>query len=207
MIYSSDDYITKYCDTIAYIIGRSYSEKYSFDVIQKRLSYSSMINQLERSNPTLLAFDSMEKNYFSIFPELTNNYVFSPYDVFGWMGQIYIHLFLAKQVTFEALFYLLPISRLMSMYPIYHEMSVSQIDDYLNEQYKYTMLDIIMKDRKISNNQLSKLTNISISTINALRYNVRDISKLEAQKLLTIAQSLDVKIETLLPSINLKIID
>ena len=66
------------------------------------------------------------------------------------------------------------------------------------------MLDIVMKTKKVSNQDLSKLTGISVSTISALRYGKRNIAKLEADKLLLIANCLDVKMETLLPSIHLQ---
>ena len=94
MIYTSDDYINKYCDTLSYLIGRSYQERYSFDYIQKHISYSSLVNELEKSNSTLIAFSSMEKIYSDIFKDYDNEYEFNIYDMFGWIGYTYMHLFL-----------------------------------------------------------------------------------------------------------------
>lgn len=204
MIYLADDYVTKYGDTLTYLLGRAYSENYSFDYIQKTISYSQMIGEFEKSNVTIIAFSSMERIYNDIFPKHDNNYVFNPYDVFGWCGYVYAHLFLKMEITFEALFYLIPLEGMLNLYHLYHEMSITQIEDYASEILKYSMLDIVMKAKKVSNGDLSKLTGISISTINALRYSKRNIAKLEADKLLLIANSLDVKMETLLPSIHLQ---
>ena len=66
MIYLSDDYLTKYCDTISYLLARSYSEGYSFDFIQRTISYSRPISELEKSDITTLAFASFERIYNNV---------------------------------------------------------------------------------------------------------------------------------------------
>lgn len=204
MIYLFDDYIDKYSNTISYLIGRSYKEGYSFDYIEKKISYSLMINELEKSNITLIAFSSFEKNYHEIFGSKDNTYEFNEYDIFGWIGYAYIHLFLFLEITFEALFSILPIKEMMNLYNLYHEMDINRLLEHAKEVMEYSLLDVIMKKNKLSNKELSLKTNISISTINALRYGNRDIAKLEASKLLSLAHYLNVKIETLLPNINLE---
>ena len=203
MIYLSDDYVTKYSDTLSYLIARSYSENYSFDFIQKTISYSKVINELERSNITLIAFSSFEKTYSETFPPHDNSFNFDVYNEFGWSGYAYMHLFLKMKITFEALFYLIPIQDMLNLYHLYHEMSISQLVEYALNQLRFSMLDIVMKNSGVSSKELSFITGLSASTINALRYKKRDISKLEAGKLLRIATALDVKIETLLPNIYL----
>ena len=203
MIYLSDDYVEKYINALSYLIGRSHHEGYSFDHIEKSIAYSIPINELEKSNITIFAFSSIEKIYNYIFPTNDNDYVFSMYDIFGWVGYTYMHLFLDLEITFEALFYIIPIQDMLNLYNLYHEMSFSQMIDYTKEKMKYSILDIVMKRKNISNRELSKNTNVSISTINALRYGKRDISKLEANKLLLISRYLNVKMETLLPNIHL----
>ena len=191
MIYLSDDYLTKYCDTISYLLARSYSEGYSFDFIQRTISYSQPISELEKSDITTLAFSSFERIYNNVFPEHNNEFVFNPYDIFGWSGYAYVHL-------------LIPLKDMLNLYHLYHEMNVSQIEEYASDIIKYSILDIIMKTKSVSNSELSEKTNLSLSTINALRYKKRDINKLEAYKLMLIANALDVKIETLLQPIDLK---
>ena len=203
MIYLSDDYVEKYINALSYLIGRSHHEGYSFDYIEKSIAYSIPINELEKSNITIFAFSSIEKIYNYIFPTNNNDYVFSMYDIFGWVGYTYMHLFLDLEITFEALFYIIPIQDMLNLYNLYHEMSFSQMIDYTKEKMKYSILDIVMKRKNISNRELSNNTNVSISTINALRYGKRDISKLEANKLLLISRYLNVKMETLLPNIHL----
>ena len=204
MIYLSDDYLTKYSDTLSYLLSRSHDEGYSFDYIQKTISYSHVINEFEKSNITLIAFSSFEKTYSEIFPRHDNDFVFNPYDAFGWCGYVYIHLFIKMSITFEALFTIVPIEEMLKLYHLYHEMDISQIDEYVSHLVEYSLLDILMKKEKKSSKDLSNKTGLSISTINALRYGKRNIAKLEADKLLRISLALSVKMETLLPSIHLE---
>lgn len=203
MIYLSDDYIEKYSNTLSYLIGRSANEGYSFDYIQRKISYSEAISEFEKSNVTIIAFSSMEKIYSDVFTDYNNDYQYNPYDIFGWVGYAYIHLFLNLEITFEALFFLIPIQEMLNMYKLYHEMDITHLEEYAKEVMKYSLLDVIMKRKKTSNNDLSKKTNIPVSTINSLRYGNRDITKLEAKKILSIAYALNVKIETLLTNIDL----
>lgn len=203
MIYLSDDYLTKYSDTLSYLIYRSYKEGYSTNYIEKSIAYCKVINELERSNITTIAFTSFEKIYQDIFPSKNNDFVYNAYDEFGWCGYVYMHLFIKTKITFEALFFLIPLKEMLSLYHLYHEMGITQIEEYAKNKLKYTILDIVMKELNISSKKLADITNISESTITALRYKKRDIGKLEASKLSLIAFALNVKIETLLPSINL----
>ena len=203
MIFLSDDYVEKYTNTLSYLIGRSIYEGYSFDYIEKSIAYSLPISELEKSNITIFAFSSVEKIYQYIFPIQDNNYSFSIYDIYGWVGYTYMNLFLKLEITFEALFYVIPIEEMLNLYNLYHEMSFSKMVDYTKEKMKYSLLDMVMKRKGISNQELSNKTDISISTINALRYNKRDISKYEASKLLLLSRYLNVKMETLLPNIHL----
>lgn len=206
MIYLSDDYLNKYIDTFGYIFARSIKEGYSFSYIEKSISYSSMVEELERSNITTIAFSSSEKIYHDLLPLYSNNdFAYSPYDEFGWLGYIYVHLFLHFQITFELLFIILPIEKALSLYKIYHEMDISQTYAFFKESVKYSYLDNIMKAKKISINELSNASGISKSTINFLKYGKRDISKLETQKLFKISKALNVKMATLLNNLELEV--
>ena len=198
----------KYSNTLSYLIARGIEEKYSFSYIEKKISYSEMALELERSNVTTIAFSSMERIYNLIFmPDKNDDFHLDIYGIYGWVGMTYMHLFLSLKVTFELLFILLPIEKIIEMYHLYHEMSFSQVLDYVKSLVEHSYLDVVMRDRKMSSNELSKMTSIPFATINALRYGKRDINKIEALKLLKISQALNVKIESLFPNINLTIGD
>lgn len=203
MIYLSDDYMNKYCETLSYLISRSYHEGYTFDHIEKSISYSRVIEEFERSNVTTIAFSSMQRIYDDTFKSKDNNFILDVYDEFGWAGNTYVHLFLAMNVTFEALFNIIPIKKMLDLYKIYHEMSFSQILEYAKGVIDSSILDVIMKNKSWTNEKLARETNINLATIKALRYGYRDIRKTEADKLLSLSRALNIKMETLLPDIHL----
>lgn len=204
MIYLSDDYVTKYQDTIGYVIGRAISGGCSPRFIEKTIAYSSAFSSLEKSDITELAFSSKELVFCNMFDlNVSNNFVYSPYDVYGWLGYIYIRLFFDLSVTFESLFIVLPINDAINMYHLYHEMDYRQTFDFVKNKIKYSYLDEIMDKKNMSTQTLSKTSGVSYSTVNAIRYGKRDINKLEAQSLLKLSNALHVKMESLLTDINL----
>lgn len=204
MIYLSDDYVTTFQDTLGYIIGRTISNGYSPRFVERTIAYSSAFSLLEKSDITELAFSPKEYIFERMFEiNISNEYEYSPYDVYGWLGYTYIRLFFDLKTTFESLFFVLPIDEAINMYPLYHEMDYLQTLEYLKGKVKYSLLDVIMACRKISSQKLSRLSGVSYSTITALRYGKRDINKLEGFSLLKLSNALRVKMESLLTDINL----
>ena len=107
-------------------------------------------------------------------------------------------------ITFGISFIILPLKKALSLYKLYHEMDYSQIYSLFDELMGHSYLDAILKNKNISSMELSRRSGVSFPTINALRYKQRDISKLEAKLLFKLAKSLNVKITTLLPSLDLE---
>lgn len=204
MIYLTDDYVTTFQDTLGYIIGRTISSGYSPRFVERTIAYSSAFSLLEKSDITELAFSPKEyifERMFDIY--ISNEFEYSPYDVYGWLGYTYIRLFFDLKITFESLFFVLPIDEAINMYPLYHEMDYLQTLDFVKSKVKYSLLDEIMAYKKMSSQKLSRLSGVSYSTISALRYGKRDINKLEGFSLLRLSNALRVKMESLLADINL----
>ena len=204
MIYLSDDYVNKYQDVLGYIIGRAISEGYSYPHIEKTIAYSSAFSTFEKSDITEIAFSSKESIYCKLFEtDGSSDYIYNPYDIYGWLGYTYIRLFFDLRITFETLFYLVPIEKMLGMYRLYHEMDYRQALDEVKLGIAHSYLNMIMNRKGMSSTKLADLTGVSASTISALRYAHRDINKLEAFKLIRIAQALRVKTESLLTDIGL----
>lgn len=205
MIFTSDDYITKYQDTLSYILERAVFEKYSLDYIEKTIAYSKPFLEFEKSNITQIAFSSQEYIYHELFPLKDNDDFYADYyGPFGWAGFMYIKLFFDLRITFETLFIIFPIEKMLASYHLYHEMEYSQLLRYVKSLIAFSYLNMIMKKKNISSNDLSNNTGISMSTINALRYEKRDINKVEANKLLKMSSALNVRMESLLTDIALE---
>lgn len=203
MIYLADDYIQKYENVLTYVLGRSITNGYSFSFIERNIAYSVTFSEFEKSNVTNIAFSSNEKIYSELFDDENNGYEENPYDIYGWLGYIYIHLFLEFKITFEMLFIALPIETAIQMYPVYHEMDISQLDNYFACELFPSSLSCIMKKRDITMQELANKTNIPFATIRSLKLGYRDIDKLEVFKTVLIASALNVKIESLLKEIPL----
>ena len=196
MIYQAYDYIDKYVETLTYIFCRALHNNYSFDYIQERIYKSEMIREFEESNVTLIAFDSYEKNYKSIFGDM-DDFNYERNNTLNWIAYAYIYLFINKKITFEFLFLLFPLEKMFEIFPIYHEMGISRLDGLFHEETKHSLLDAIMNKRKITSKKLSEQTGISISTIKALRYNKRDMNKLQYSYVRKIAEVLKIKTDSL----------
>ena len=203
MIYLADDYIEKYQNVLTYILGRSIIHGFSFSFIERNIAYSITFSEFEKSNVTHIAFDPNENIYKELFDDENNGYEENPYDIYGWLGHVYIYLFLEFKITFEMLFIALPIETAIQMYPVYHEMDISQLKNYFLERLQPSSLSLIMKKRNFTMKQLSERTNIPFATIRSLKLGYRDIDKLEVFKTVLIASALNVKIESLLKEIPL----
>ncbi len=204
MIFLADDYIQKYQNALSYILGRSITHGFSFSFIERSIAYSITFSEFEKSNVTRIVFSSNEEIYSEIFNNVDISYKENPYDIYGWLGYIYIYLFLEFKVTFEMLFIALPLETAIKMYPIYHEMDISHLRDYLLKTLHPSSLSLIMKKHNLTMKQLSETTGIPFATIRSLKLGYRDINKLEVYKTLLIAHALNVKIESLLNDIPLK---
>ena len=207
MIYLSDDYLMKYIDTIGQLFGRAIKEGYSYLHIERRIAYSQFVDELEKSNVTSISFVTADELYKDLFPDSPNNekYIYNPYDVFGWLGFIYIHLFFKYQITFELIFIVLPIEKAMSLYKLYHDRDITNLYEAFEESVRYYYLNEIIRYRDRSTKQLSEMTGVSFSTIQALRYKKRDINKTEIKTLLKLSNALNVKITSLIENLNLTI--
>lgn len=207
MIYTSVDYIQKYYDVMSYIISRALHEKYSPEHIERTIAYSSAFLEFESSNITQIAFSSYEFIYSKLFPESDNTEKFE-LDVFGvhsWVGMSYMYLFFKYKITFEQLFALFPIEYMLEKFKIYHEMSFSHLTELYEERMKTTPLDLFMTKRMVKSTDISRKTGIPLNTIKSLRYKERDISKFGLFNLMKIANELNIRPESLLFEIPLKL--
>lgn len=196
MIYLAHDYIERYQYVLAYIIRNAIRTKYITPYIEKQIAYSDTFSEFENSDVTKIAFSSCDTIYSSLFdvnPSLSSN----EYDIYDWVAHAYITLFLKERATFEALFRILSIEEMLEKYKLYHEMDIRQLEDIFIERTRHSLLDVIMKSKKLSTKELSEKTKIPFSTLSALRYGKRDINKVEFRTVIRIAKALNIKAESL----------
>lgn len=196
MIYLGYDYVEKYQLVVSYLIKNAIEAKYAIPYIEKRIAYSDVFSEFEKSDVTKIAFSSCETTYSSIFDKNPFSSV-SEYDVYGWIGYAYIQLFLKLKITFESLFMLIGIEEMIRKYKIYHEMDIRQLEDVIKQRLNYSLLDAFMKSKKISTKELSTRTKIPYSTVSSLRYGKRNIDKVEFRAVIRISKALNIKAESL----------
>ena len=73
MIYTMYDYLSKYSDTLSEIIALAEKDNYSFDYIEKTISYSIPFFNFENSNITDIAFSSCVFSNIIILFSPSNN--------------------------------------------------------------------------------------------------------------------------------------
>ena len=196
MIYLGYDYIEKYQLVVSYLIKNAIEANYAIPYIEKQIAYSDTFSEFENSDVTKIAFSSCETIYSSLFDKNPFSRV-SEYDVYGWIGYAYIQLFLDLKITFESLFMTIGIEEMMKKYKLYHEMDIRQLEDVVNQRLSHSLLDIVMKSKKISTKELSEKTKIPFATLSSLRYGKRDIDKVEFRTVIRIAKALNVRAESL----------
>lgn len=205
MIYTADDYIEKYQSVLEHLFSKAIGLRYSYSFIERKIAYSDVFSEFERSNITLIAFNDNDKIYDAIFGNSENDLIRENDSIYAWLGFVYVHLFLKFKVTFEMLFMAIPIEKALNMYHLYHEMDISKVENAFIETITPTALTLIMKYKKITTKELSIRANIPLATIRSLKYGYRSIDKLEAYKLVKLAFGLNVKVETLISSLPLVI--
>ena len=151
--------------------------------IKNKMNLDSFTFYLERSDLVL----SIEKDIYSskvdnnlkdLFYMITN-YKVEDIDVDGiyndayWAGLSYFDLQQELKTPFSLLFLKLPLSKMLDIYSIYHEMDLSSLVSYfvsLNKEK--TILRILCENKKCSLNDICKKTNIKLSTLK--KYNESD---------------------------------
>lgn len=140
------------------------------------LSKSKLIEVIESKEYS----DYLNKSLEDIFFDITGNAlkVDNSYGVYNdayWCGYSYYDLFLNTHKPFAYIFLKLPLTKMVDIYSIYHEMDFTALLDYFNKLSKEkTILRILCENGKTSLKSLSEKTGINLATIS--KYNASDES-------------------------------
>lgn len=199
----NNDYFNyqKCVDDLTAILSIGYFFKYSTEVIEKRISESKYFNNFNKDFFTSESYISTDEIIESIYfdADLDENTKNVTYNELEWVSMVYINIIEDTGLGFEAIFCYAPIEKVIMMYHLYHEMDFSQSVQWFNEERnKASIIKVLMKRMNMSNDYVSSKTNISLSMIDALKNRRRDIKKLDVERALALANTLNIKIETLL---------
>ena len=91
---------------------------------------------------------------------------FGVYDDAYWAGHTYYELMIRRKKSFAFLMIKLPLKEMLDLHPVYHEMDLTAIEEYLNEKDKsQSIIKCLLKRYGYKLTEVSKKTKISISTL------------------------------------------
>lgn len=164
--------------------------------------------QFERGNPAYVAGMSgvelagaiIKKAYGKKeLPEPTNSEDYSPEYWSGWALAEY-QWFTGRR--FKDIFERIPLSKIINMYTVYHEMDITNFIDTMEEFYTTAQGDCKLKrireSRGLSQTELAELSGINVRNIQMYEQRVNDIDKAQAHTLYKLSRVLGCSVEDLL---------
>jgi len=119
-----------------------------------------------------------------------------------WCGYILAYYQWAYNTTFKAIQEKLSFEKLLSLYPILHEVDESKAAELLHERLipksTPTQLSTIRKARDLSQSELATLSSVALRSIQMYEQRDKDINKAQAETLRALARALSCSIEDLL---------
>ena len=138
------------------------------------LCQSEFLSKIERNKIEDIMNIPIEKILFSITGfEVKVDNSYGVYNDAYWSGQNYFDLYLRTRKSFTYIFLKLPLTEMMNIYSIFHEMDFTSLLDYFNKKEKdKTILRLLCEKKNCSLNDISKATSLSLNTLK--KYNSSD---------------------------------
>lgn len=142
-----------------------FSASLSLEQISYIITYHDYFSFMENNNLDLF----LKMQYSEIAKEIFNvEIIFDSDDInpVYWAGIQYINVATTLNIPLRQVFLLRPLKEMVAYYQIYHEINEKElINHFLNNEYKRSILSILMEEKNYSINNLATLTNISTNTI------------------------------------------
>ena len=169
---------------------------------------SGVATQFERGNPAVISGKSGEELVQKILGSVYPNETF-PSPTFSegrtpeyWAGWALAQYQWQSAKRFKDIFARIPLMEIISMYPIFHEMDISRFYESMDRRYSEVIMETklrkIRESRQISQSELSKMSGVSLRSIQLYEQRVNDIDKAQAHTLYKLAHALGCNIEDLL---------
>ena len=178
------------------------------DWFSKVFARSKLCKEFERGNPAVISGKAGEQCVRELLREIMPDDEFPTYSFSenrtpefwaGW-ALAYYQWFTAKRL--KDVFSRVPLSEIVSMYKLYHEMDISNfvedMENKCNAVLAETKLKKIREARGFTQAQLSECSGITKRSIQLYEQKVNDIDKAQAQTLYKLSRALGCTIEDLL---------
>lgn len=184
--------------------------KMNVEVFSKVFASSKQAKNLEIGNPAIISGKSAEELIREIFSfilsndNLPENVFFQERTAAYWAGWALAYYQWYTMHSFKDIFTRVPLTEILAMYEIYHEMDLTNFVEDLNKRYNEASLETNLKRireaRDLSQNQLAHLSGVKVRSIQLYEQKVNDIDKAQVQTLYKISRVLGCEIEDLLES-------
>lgn len=173
-----------------------------------RFVVSPISKEFEKGNPTYVAGKTGPEiaklvltgsGYSKSFPDEVMYIDRSPEYWAGWSLAYYQWL---RNYHFMHILKAAPFSKILEMYPIYHEMDINQfvdrLDDILNTFYPQTPLRRYREIAGLSQSELSSISGVPLRQIQLFEQRQRDIRKAQSITVLMLSKALGCSMEDLM---------
>ena len=190
---------TKRINNLTLVLSIGSFFKYSPKVVEKRIITSKYFTLFNKNLLNAQSYISSSILVKEMFPEIEINDFNNTFVEFEWIAMMYLYIIDKTGFNFETLFTYIDIETALQMFKIYHEMDLSASYDRFAELYRAkSIVKSKMSQLGLTNQEVALQTSISLPMIDALKNRHRDVRKLEVQKALMLANTLNIQIETLL---------
>ncbi len=119
-----------------------------------------------------------------------------------WAGWALAYYQWSTSYPFIDILMTVPLSEIILMYPVFHEMDISQFTDHMNELMRISHPETRLKTRrlnhKMSQSDLAKASGVALRQIQLFEQRQRNINNAAAITLLQLSRSLHCKVEDLM---------
>ena len=194
----NERHLDEYANILERILSTAAKYQYALATIEKRISDSGFFHLIETSHHGISPLGDDDYLIKSFFPETDINLKDVPiYNHCLWAAEAYMWIQYKTNLSFEAIFLILPLSVMYDRFPIYHEMGFTHIvNHFLERQNEETIFAILLKKFGYKLNDVAKMTNISKDTLYSFKQGKRDIKKANVDIVVRLASVFHVRTET-----------
>ena len=193
-----DSCLFEYANILERALSTGYKYGYSFDSIERNISYSPFFQLVEKSDhdfsPIVIDTALIKSLYLDIDVNLMDVPV---YNQCLWAAESYMRIQHETRLSFETIFLIMPLKEMYSCFPLYHEMDFSQIVQlFLQKKEEKTVFAILLNKYGYKLSDIAKKTKISKETLYSLKQGKREIKKANVDIVQKLANFFNVRIET-----------
>ena len=193
-------YLSEYANNLERVLSSAKAYFYHTPALERMISYNKFFIDLENDHNKLLSpIITSQKLVPQIFEELAINLDNVPtYIECLWAAEMYLRIQGYTQLSFEAIFLYLPISKMYELFPIYHEMDFSRMLNVFDEIRNNTStFEILVKRSGFTLKDISRKIDIPYSTLLKIKKRRRDIKKVNSETVIKLSKILLARVETI----------